>query len=226
MRTPFVVTLLALTNLTHAGKPAPDWGFLLPGDYHGDEAPGKPGKGWFALRSVGGQWVLEPTAVYARRIHDPVLDAEGQKSGIRISSGSSNAVALLRGPAFRAGGVATPDLDFTRQTTPRNITERQPLSIRFGDAQYQIGVAKSEVFLAKGRQRTRLADLLVSGVENPDQSESATLQWAGDLDGDGRLDLVISYSGYNRSGACLFLSSLAQFDQLVRQLACHGGVGC
>jgi hypothetical protein len=226
MRSPIVIALLVLVGLAHAEQPVEEWGFLIPGEYHGDEAPEKPGKNWFALAVVDGRWLLEPTIVRATQIHDPVLDAEGGKSGIRISSKHLNAVALLRGPALRAGKVATPNIRFTDKASSNNITWRQPLHIEFKGSNYRIMVAEGDIFLAKGKQRTRLSDLTVSKDQDSDWSESASLQWAGDLDGDGELDLIISYSGYNRSGACLFLSSMGFPNELVGHVACHGGVGC
>jgi hypothetical protein len=53
------------------------------------------------------------------------------------------------------------------------------------------------------------------------------LFWAGDLDGDGRLDLVMNLSGhYNVSETTLFLSSTRQQGKLVRKAAVFRIVGC
>lgn len=215
--------VLAAAGVAHADKPAKAWRFLLAGEYHSDEAPAKPGRGWLALTFIEGQWQLVPTEVRAARVHDAVLDAEGEKTGIRISS-AHQAIALLRVPGVRAGKVDTPTMRFASNAS--SISPAQPLDIVFREHPYRIQVIKSGVYLKKGAQRTRLPELAVSNDWNADDAESASLQWAGDLDGDGALDLIVSYSGFNRYGACLFLSSSAASGQLVGLVACHGGVGC
>jgi hypothetical protein len=68
-----------------------------------------------------------------------------------------------------------------------------------------------------------LSSIVVGGAESDD---SASLLWAGNLDGDGQLDLLVSYRGSNNGGVCLFMSSKAPRAALVHRIACHGGVGC
>ena len=53
------------------------------------------------------------------------------------------------------------------------------------------------------------------------------LLWAGDLDGDGRLDLYMNLSThYNVSARRLFLSSAAASGALVREVAVFQTTGC
>ena len=53
------------------------------------------------------------------------------------------------------------------------------------------------------------------------------LIWAGDLDGDGKLDLYIDLSDhYNVMGKTLFLSSKRQPGKLVERIAQFLTVGC
>jgi hypothetical protein len=215
---------VALIGFAHAEDKREQWVFLLPGEYHGSEAPAKPGKGWLALMIVDGRWHLVPTKVSAEPIYDAVLDAEDQKTGIRISSRHPEALALLRNPHLLAKKIDTPNIRFKDNSL--KISPIQPLNISFKRQQYQIVAVRSEIFLTKGSQRTKLPDLSVSEDQESDLSESAYLLWAGDLDRDGSLDLLVSYRGDNRSGACLFLSSKAPKGSLVGIVACHGGVGC
>ncbi|MBI5473826.1 MAG: hypothetical protein HY961_15930 [Ignavibacteriae bacterium] len=56
---------------------------------------------------------------------------------------------------------------------------------------------------------------------------SPTLRWAGDLDRDGRLDLLMDLTNhYNVSEPTLFLSSRAAANELVKKVASHRQVGC
>ena len=51
--------------------------------------------------------------------------------------------------------------------------------------------------------------------------------WAGDLDGDGKLDLLLNLSThYNLDSHRLFLSSMAKKGQLVGEAAVFDAVGC
>jgi hypothetical protein len=53
------------------------------------------------------------------------------------------------------------------------------------------------------------------------------LVWAGDLDGDGRLDLYMDLTDhYNVTNYVLFLSSRAVTGELVKQVASRRYVGC
>ncbi len=54
-----------------------------------------------------------------------------------------------------------------------------------------------------------------------------SLIWAGDLDGDGKLDLYVNVTQhYNVSERKLFLSSQAQKGQLVKEIAEFVTTGC
>jgi hypothetical protein len=66
----------------------------------------------------------------------------------------------------------------------------------------------------------------VAWLGDSESEDSASLLCTGDLDGDGQIDLLFSYSGHNRYGSCLYLSADAGKGNLVRQAACHGGLGC
>jgi len=195
----------------------------MPNQYHSTEAPTEPGTGWLALVAVGGVWRLEPTEVRATRVVDPAADIEeGQKTGIQISSDHEAALALLRIPGIKPGKVDTPDMKF--KNNPREISiTGDPLKISFKGTDYVIEPTQAGIFLKKGVQKTLLAELL---AENSASTNAASLLWAGDLDGDGHIDLLFAYSGQNNFGSCLYLSAGASKGALVRQAACHGGVGC
>lgn len=89
--------------------------------------------------------------------------------------------------------------------------------------EYVIEGRKAGIEVRTGGMRVVLPDLAAA---RPDSEDAASLLWAGDLDRDGRLDRLFSYSGYNRGGVCLYLSSGAPAGVPVRLAGCHGGVGC
>jgi len=74
-------------------------------------------------------------------------------------------------------------------------------------------------------QRQQLAVLSRDG-DVPD-FKGLRLIWAGDLDGDGKLDLLVDITNhYNGSGSALFLSSKAKSGEIVGLAAKLETVGC
>lgn len=215
--------LLVVSGLAHAEMGREAWRFLMPGTYHADEAPEDPGAGWFALAVMEGHWQLVPVDVRAVRVHDPMLDAGGVRTGIRIEASQPGALALLRDLGLRSGKVDAPDMRFAG--SPRSLSLRQALEIPFRGQRYRIMARGGTLHLMLGAQRARLPGLRVGDGEDAEAPDSASLLWAGDLDRDGGLDLLIGYRGYTRSGACLFLSSQRGSGRLLGQVACHGGIG-
>lgn len=226
MNRPLLLTLLMATTLGTAAAPAmPDKpairpSFLLPGDYHAEEAPLHPGGGWLALAPFGKGWELAATEVKSSRFHDEITDGTGERTGVRLESGRKGAIALLRLPYLSAGPRAAAAIRIDEGGLP--IEAGKPVAIAFNGTAYRIEVVGKQVFLFRGALRTPLKDLKV----HLEGEEGARLQWAGDLDGDGELDLMMAYFISNGGGACLYLSSQKTSGYLIKQIACHGGIGC
>lgn len=222
MRSLFTLVGLFLCINVHAQSTQQVWQLLIPNAYHSYEAPAEPGTGWLALVPVGSGWSLESAVVRSTRVIDPVMDEEGGKTGIKITSNRDEAIALIRLPGIKAGRVDTPNMKF--RAKPRLISSGDsPLKVLLNHDEYVIQPAGAQIQLRIGKDETILADL---AAREGDDSDSASLIWAGDLDRDGKLDLLFSYERYNAFGSCLYLSSIAGEGEVVRQAACHGGVGC
>jgi hypothetical protein len=217
-------------------QPAPErWSILVPGDHHSDEAPAAPGSGWLALAVVNGAWRLEPVRVKAERFRDVLEDAKGMKTGTRITESRGDALVLLRLPSLKPGRVETPNMQFlkndrqvwsghwqrVRENDRRVWNGVLPLKIPFKGEIYEIEVKEFEVYVHKNGTRTLLPDL-----DAKEDTDTVTLIWAGDLDGDGKLDFLFRRNGPNSVGVCLFLSSDAPPGSLVRKVGCHDITGC
>lgn len=58
-------------------------------------------------------------------------------------------------------------------------------------------------------------------------SSFPSLLWAGDLDGDGKLDLIMDTTdNYNVRNVTLFLSTKAKPGKLVEKVVSHESTGC
>jgi hypothetical protein len=71
--------------------------------------------------------------------------------------------------------------------------------------------------------------VITQKLSSTTEQDAATWQllWAGDLDGDGKLDLLFDLSTHSGAGARrLFLSSAARKGEAVREVAVLETTGC
>ena len=223
-------------------------GFALqpPGSFHGGEAVASDGESWLGLRIDGGQASLAATIVRLRPIEDVVAnDAPGQRSGREITSAQGDATVMyLRGPRLRAGpieraqtlsdasetvaSIPTYLLDF-RGRRHRIAANCDPAPVARVDGQAQL--ACRVVLDSPGRSQVLWATTgyFEPGATMPSLGDDASpnLLFAGDLDHDGRLDLIFDTSDhYNVRRPTLFLSTQATPGELLGIAAQFESVGC
>lgn len=210
--------LFLLATSLNALAQEENWQVSTPGEFHDGEAPIKPGSGWFALVPASGQWRLETSIVRAKRVVDEIA---GDNSGIKITSSQPNTLVLLKFPGLKAGRVATPNMKFI--DNPRLLELQNPaIEIEFAGEKHFVGIQKSGVYLKKGKQKQILHD--AKEVKDPDFT--ASILWAGDVDGDGKLDFFFETTTLNSNSKCMYLSSVADTGTLVKQIGCQTSSGC
>ncbi len=228
---------LATSVLALAALPLSATELLLPGDYHGSEIAAADGEHWFALHqdaSGATHLELQPVAIIA--VHDPIIDGEGEATGIRVAAEQDEALFFLRGNAHLVSGTIA----------MAYAADGDPLSLHDIDRQFRL-FDRDAGRLSMHCDRARLACILEFAFEGRTQtlgqwpisttnaSESIRLgddawphlRFAGDLDRDGRIDLLIDMTDhYNVSAPTLFLSSQAKDGELVGAAAELRSVGC
>lgn len=212
----------------------------LPGQFHGDETVARDGERWLALVADDAGARLRTVRVRVKPTHDAVLDADdGPATGRIVESvaGPGAVVAYVRGPGLRERAV-------TRAT----VTELPPVDrlgasrLRLGNREYTLTTRcapaatiadgyRCTIELAQGDRRQTLATM--SGTREQDGSlllgdeASPSLLFAGDLDGDGALDLLYDVTDhYNVTAPTLFLSGAAGDGELVHAVAAQRTTGC
>lgn len=184
-------------------------GFALlnPGQHHGSEVPDGAAGAWMALLVENGVPVLKRVTVRLEPVADEVLDHEGEKTGVNVivEGMAPGDVTLIRGPGLTEGEVKIPD--------------QVPRALFPGDRQWLVlGDQQLELFAVGAT--TEAGDLSSFGLYAPPSTllERQTMQlehgsgvpsvlFAGDLDRDGKLDLLVSTSThYNVGETTLFLS--------------------
>jgi hypothetical protein len=232
--------LLALVLVAAAVPSAadpPSASLLEPGNYHegevGDEAAGA----WWALCHEHGRASLRAVTVQVKQVHDELRDeAHGEKSGRRvIVHGCRHAVLLVRGlPMLAARAVQAAKLAKLPPPAPTSRRTIDRYTVDWKGAAFTL----AELDSACGyRLRLEGPDVaqdiyaaeLPTGRCGPDGGALDEwvhwqLRWAGDLDGDGRLDLLIDASDPQNPGNLrLFLSGGATGGDAVHQVVSSRG---
>ena len=184
------------------------------------EITAEPNKVWLGLYPTKSGHNLMPTTVRVDAFYDPAIgDDEDVTGATRVSVPGQNApLFLIKGlDSLKAGMVKTlfsgrlpleRSLEFTLDNeSTYTIAAFEGLESNSGSVDYRVE-------LVKGSRSQVICSF--------DRSDAAVtyLLWAGDLDRDGQLDMLIdTVCDYNASGPMLFLSSLAEDGDLLQMVA-------
>jgi hypothetical protein len=163
-------------------------------------------RSWLALVPGRGGWALVPA-----RLSFVSTEAIGMVSNVPDSE------FYLAHPALVAGHAATPNMRFKGE--PRSfLKDTPPLLIEFRGRHYKIVVEGNAVALHEGGRKSVLGHVAIGS----DDYTETTLLWAGDLDGDGQLDLILETGDGKAAEVCLMLSSAhKESDELVNRVGCQ-----
>ncbi|MGH9769709.1 MAG: hypothetical protein ACREAB_19980 [Blastocatellia bacterium] len=212
--------------------------------FHGDEAKAENGEKWLGLYVTKRGSSLLTSRVIVRRVVDPIVDEEGgpmTRKNVSVDQ-PVEPIFLVKGATMLKPGPVTTIYRGGRAETHRlingyDLASRKTFRLRLGDQEYQLKVLGRKVrynenpnaefvnlklALVLGRQ-TQI--LYTPGIVS--ETTPWKLLWAGDADGDGKLDLYVGVSWhYNVSETKLFLSSGAKPGQLVKEVAKFVTTGC
>jgi hypothetical protein len=205
--------------------------------FHGDEVKARNGEKWLGLYVTRRGAFLAESTLTVRRVIDPVIDEDERKpTGKSVNvDRSEKPVFLVKNAVMLKQGQATTVYHGGLEKA-HSFGSKSPVTLKLGGQTYQLKVVSPKRLLpeAEGLLPADAKLTLTSGSSTQtlyslnDKSESAGwyLLWAGDLDGDGKLDLYLSLDGYNFEERWLFLSSQAGPGQLVKGVAKFHLTGC
>ena len=214
---------------------------LLPGAYHADEVRAVTGDQWLGV-VVGddGAHRLEPVALMVQRVFDPVLDAEGEQTGKKVSAVGHQRILFLVNdiPGLSPQPVVTAAENAylpPNQPVAIDLGGEMPASLTLSCAEPQaqgpyVG-APCELVLQYRGHRSVLYETTAT-FENGEFAGTGSdahlrLIWAGDLNGDAAPDLLLDLTDhYNVQQPTLLLSPASAPGEAPRKVAAHYSVGC
>jgi len=202
--------------------------------FHGDEVKAKSGESYLAL-VCREQCVLQPVKIAVEVEFDPILDAEGEATGKRVSAVGVDDAFLLQSKRLQPGLVtaATPrESELLPVSKPQAILlgrTKSVLHYRCGSAPDPEGFVDCALVLESGGATQVLANFPAydDGGKLTALDIAQCVFFAGDLDHDGKLDLLANVSGdWNTWHPALFLSTAANEGELVGRVAEMIATGC
>jgi hypothetical protein len=223
------------------------------GNFHQGETVARNGERWLALwtRDDGRGSRLAEARVSVTRVEDQLVDAVGQKTGEEVSvpvpaDGREAPIMLLRSKGLKSGEVAA------AQVEDRSADGLPAYTFRLGGQELRLETrctpgpapadddngdmqhAQCRIELVAGKTRQTVLTMSASrsagvalGPWMLGDDAAPHVLFAGDLDRDGRLDLLFETSDhYNLSRPTLFLSSAARPSEFLRRVSEHRTVGC
>ena len=227
--------LFFLSNLMSTTASAGfDIQILFVGQFHGDEITAESGEEWYGLFPAGDGFELRQTKITIEIVHDGIVDGEDEKTGKIVTTDQDDE------PVFLVKGI--PNLENKLIDTAFYGSEfiypgqSKWLGFEGGYALHGLGNASehessfSEIIVDNYRIRMNhqhQTQMIATVQRFASTDATPNLIWAGDLDGDGKLDLLMDLTWhYNVKLPALFLSSQAEDGDLLKKVAELLQTGC
>lgn len=198
---------------------------------HGDEVTARHGERWLALLRTESGYRTEMVNLKVKPVADPLAGDPSDRSAKHVGiQQPGSLVFLLNGYAHLSGRSVPTSIDGNFRLVPYAPTTLHSAGrkvelelIPNGKVDKAPGGEPVTLFQVNIKNGAEWVPLPLVATENENQVE---LLWAGDLDGDGKIDLLFQDHGYNWSSIRLFLSTAAKSGQIVAEVAQFYQTGC
>lgn len=208
------------------------------GNFHEEEVSASMAEQkWMGLfLSDERQWYISATELHLSRVYDPVADdEESQRSGWHISTSNKDSCLLLvvGTASWKEGEVpVVPIQGLTLYPGDSIVFEFQSISYKMEASGRKMTSETGEVTVEDYRL------FLYATIDGQEQKVLLAAQptfnenmiqvmFAGDMDGDGRLDLLLDTSShYNNTQPTLYLSKAAPSGELIAPVGFYSATGC
>ncbi len=206
---------------------------LQVGVFHGDEVSAESGEVWLGLYLTPDGYTLIPSRIAVETVYDPFVDNAGEKTGKMVSvEGQIRPLFLIKGlEAPQTGSIKTLSAEGTILGPGKSLNLRLDVRNESHLTAYGEGDVGPNGFTSLENYSLELSKGHISQelfAYSSTNGAIPTLLWAGDLDGDNLLDLVINATPHYTvsSAPMLFLSSMAKDGNLVQKVAIFIAAGC
>ncbi|TRX38014.1 hypothetical protein FNW52_03690 [Flavobacterium sp. ZT3R18] len=211
---------------------------LATGNFHEDEVNEKTNeKKWFGLFKTLNGYKLYETELITKRVNDPVVDEnENDETGWEVNTTINDTCLILieKLPYLTEREIATIKI-------PETIHLGEKLNFSFSGINYTLfatGEKKREdensdsfvvsnykLYLTANKNGKEQTELIVAQSNFDDKM--IQIIFAGDIDGDNKLDLIIDTSNhYNVSRLTMYLSKPAEHGKIIKPIGMFTSVGC
>lgn len=211
---------------------------LTTGLFHSDEVwPTATKERWFGLFRSKGSFYVNETSLTVKRIHDVVVDEDDQETGWQVTTNNADTSIILMGSVSlltnrKVEPVRLPqDIIYPGDTMAFNYKGMSYRLFATGNKKQDdktgevFEVTDYKLFIATTKEGLEVTQLLVAQPSFEDNM--IDIIFAGDIDGDGILDMVIDIaSHYNNTIPTLYLSKPAYNKRLLKPVGMHSAVGC
>jgi len=215
---PFSHLLFSLTGLLTISAPALSDQTAQPaicttGSFHGDDVAAQTEEEWFGLFGSNKKYALEKVKLSVEMVHDPILDdKESNKTGkkISITGEKRTPLVLLKNiPGLKARKIINSELKKTELHPGRRVLVTSGKEYFYLIATgLAINNQNGEVGVTDYKVSAVIDKKIILLFEHKSQDLGGgmpELVWAGDINGDGRTDLILSTSAkYSVSELTLF----------------------
>jgi hypothetical protein len=212
-------------------------GILQTGVFHDDEVDqNSENKTWFGLFKDKEKYTLSETKLSIKHAQDPVLDEEGEQTGWEVSAEVKDTCVILieKLPGFV-------DREIQSVKIPKSIYPGNHFKFSFKGTEYTLSatgekkkerpdsewfvVSNYKLYLESMVNGKQVKELLVSQKNFDDQM--IMIIFAGDIDGDDKLDLIIDTSyHYNLMRPTIYMSKSAENGKIIKPIGVFATVGC
>jgi hypothetical protein len=217
---------------------------LLPGEWPGQGISVESGNDWWGIFPDGDGFTLQHAPVTITLVHDSMMDREGEMTGRKVTiPQDSTPVLLIQGlkdpvagtilpatleppswPSEQATTLRQNAFLFPGQTHRLSLpTDRVRLTaigaVEEDSTYHHPQIINYQLKLYRGEDEKAVSQVLTTIPRMGDLGEPH-LVWVGDIDRDGKIDLIYDLTDhYVKTHLALFLSSAAKEGELVGLVA-------
>jgi len=212
---------------------------ITEGAFHEDEVwQGAEKEAWYGLFQGKNNYYIKQTKIITSRVIDPVMDGDdGTRTGWEVKTTNKDTSLILISGLNYLTEKQVESIKFPKE----EILPGEKLEFTYKGNSYKLYATGNKQKEAPNSDWYIVSDykLFFSSVKNGIETKQLLVQhgnfddeminiiFAGDIDGDNLLDLIIDKSNhYNAINPTLYLSKPSEKDKLVKEVGEHVSVGC